>query len=570
MLPQLDESQRRVIEAETSERRFVVAGPGTGKTTTSVALIQEIASREEGSDVAVLYVSFSRAAMRAAFAAFGDAIGELPIEVMAMTLDSLAWQLLDEPLPDHHEPDFDDVVRKATEKIQKDYEGEFDDVVHLIVDEAQDLSLPRRLLLEAVIDKLPSRAGVTIFGDPLQSIFDFHDGGTVPTNAWGDLVASMREKGFTTTYTLDVDHRARRRGPKKVAAVSSTLRTLDAQEARTDELADLLTEFSRMTAEEFAVLARQWKGHTGVLVRTNAEVAYVFDTLVGHGLVCRWREPGRASPAVAPWVASLWRSTGGANVSRDDFARFAADRDDVDVGWFRLLLDEAEQRGRVDWRGLVRAFRGAVDPLRPWFDTSPAAVTVSTIHQAKGLEWDNVAVVAADDLLSAVGSRCPEPEVLFVALSRARERVVLLDWKQPYTRSERALIYQPHPMTGRPLAIRFTPDALRSDRQIGGAPGQRALETANRNSSVEFELLASGQAPWPTYRCLLDGEPVGVTSSGFGQSFARVLRSSGSPWPSLGPVPMDGVETRWSTSSGVELWLQPRLFGIAEITYEKG
>lgn len=197
-------------------------------------------------------------------------------------------------------------------------------------------------------------------------------------------------------------------------------------------------------------------------------------------------------------------------------------------------------------------------------------MTISTIHQAKGLEWDNVAVAGADDLAMTLGARAAEPELLFVALSRARDRVVLLDWQQPYTRRTNGLVFRPHPRRGSPLTVRLTPDALVTDRPIGGGEGQRVLENADRNSLIEFELLASGYAGWPAYRCLVDGQPVGMTSPKFGQSLAELLHSGQRPWPSLGPVPMDGVETRWSIAERVEFWLQPRPFGLADVKYEKG
>lgn len=300
--PLLDESQRRVVGAETSERRIVVAGPGAGKTTTSVALIQEIGSRDTNADRVVLFVSFSRAAMRAAFDAFGNSHADLPVDVLAMTLDSLAWQLTEETAGDG-EPDFEDVVRRAADKLQNDYDGDLDDVVHLIVDEAQDLSAPRRRLLAAVVDRLPDDAGVTVFGDPLQSIYEFFEDDSDGVSAWQDLVDDLHERGIERTYHLDQDHRARRRGPKRIAQASKSLRQLADPSLTADELAELLTSFSRMSVDAFVARASEWKGPTAVLARTNAEVAALFTTLVDHGLNCGWREPGRAGPAVAGWVA---------------------------------------------------------------------------------------------------------------------------------------------------------------------------------------------------------------------------------------------------------------------------
>ncbi|MBM4635773.1 ATP-binding domain-containing protein [Rhodococcus hoagii] len=193
---------------------------------------------------------------------------------------------------------------------------------------------------------------------------------------------------------------------------------------------------------------------------------------------------------------------------------------------------------------------------------------VSTIHQAKGLEWDNVAVVGAHDLLTRVGSRQPECELLYVALSRARDKIVVVDeWRPSYMKSTRTsgVSYQPKPGSNLADAISVTPDCLVSDRMVGGSEGQTILASLDEDALAEFELLASGHADWPTYRCSVAGSAVGVTTPQFGRTLASLPGIRNGAWPQLAPVCIDGVESRWATVDGTSFWLKPRPFGMASI-----
>jgi len=83
-------------------------------------------------------------------------------------------------------------------------------------------------------------------------------------------------------------------------------------------------------------------------------------------------------------------------------------------------------------------------------------------------------------------------------------------------------------------------------------------------------LLASGGAEWPSYRCRVEGEAVGMTTREFGLALVDVLRMRGrtAGWPSLGNVPMDGVETLWAEGGdSLSFWLKPRPFGFSTVDW---
>lgn len=567
-----DASQSELLAGPLDERRIVIAGPGAGKTTVSVLLVSEISKVSRYHERLVLYISFSRAAMNAAFGAFKDVSDDMlssPLDFLPATLDSLAWQITSfDGESNESQPNFDRIVASATAKLIEDYAEELDDVVHLIVDEAQDLSPVRQDLLFAIIDRLPSDAGVTIFGDPMQSIYGFSSLGSCGVEqAWRRLLAGLAERSITKTYRLDGAHRALRAGPRKVASV---LQSLDQPEDALvrEVLDDLMGEFPVWEVSRFVHAAKAWTGTTAVLARTNPGVAALFHALTALGLTCVWNPPSHDGLRVSPAITRLWKLTRGANLTSELFEVGVSADPRIPRDWFASMLGETGNVRAVNWDDFARTLRAPTDRSLPWLGGDQEGVVLSTIHRAKGLEWDNVAVVDGIELISPVGDREPEVELAYVALSRARERIVLLEWNAPFFAVDKKskLGYQPHPRTRRPARVCIVPSFL-AGKKVGGDRGQDVLASCDYNSEMEFELLASGDLGWPVYRCKVGGVAVGVTSDEFGQAFARLLGPGNKRWPNLSPVPIDGVETRWSTLGATEFWLRPRPLGVATISW---
>ncbi|MFI1237280.1 UvrD-helicase domain-containing protein [Nocardia salmonicida] len=574
---EFDEFQQRVLSGDIDARRIVVAGPGAGKTATSVGLIQRLDSEiDPDSDDQIIFVSFSRAAVRAAFDAFASADDDYRSEVAAMTLDSLAWQIADSELDESGSaaPDFDGRIRVATQKLRDHYDGELDHVVHIIVDEAQDLSTVRRELLLTIIDALPVASGVTIFGDPLQSIYDFLDdeettGGEL--SAWDLLIEALAERSITEIFYLENNYRAQRKSARDVVRAERLLRGADSA-TRTALLDELVSDLTHMDLDELALGASTWKGSTAVLARTNADVVWLFDALGRAGLPCTWLSPGRKR-SVAPWVAELWDFTSGKPFTRDIFNEFVSQHGSLSEGAFRDIVHATDAGSFIDWRSFARALSRGIDPVEPWFNVEGGdTVRVSTIHQSKGLEFDNVAVAGSSAMLRPTKG-VPENELLLVALSRGRQKVVVLNQQTPFTRRlpGGGLLYQPHPRTQKATAIAIEPHHLQSDRPVGGEEGRKALRTSARSHPLTFERLSTGGADWPVYRCLIDGHAVGSTTEDFGRNLAQVIIKSGdtTSWPDLGSVFLEGTETCWTTTEGTSFWIKPRPLGFATVEWKR-
>src|SRR5262249_45108504 len=139
----------------------------------------------------------------------------------------------------------------------------------------------------------------------------------------------------------------------------------------------------------------------------------------------------------APWIAQIARGRRGA-ISRTAFERLYDDaslKDDLscDDAW-DLLATVSNDDDRVALDRVANALRDG-----RWPDElnarNTADVLVSTIHRAKGLEFDNV-VIVRDEGWREDADLAEEARVLYVALTRARMYVAHINplftfgWRQ--------------------------------------------------------------------------------------------------------------------------------------------
>ena len=188
-----DARQAVIVCAEPSERLYVNAGPGAGKTHTLIEKIKYLMEEQGVEPDRITVLSFTRAAVsvvqnRLKSAAEKGQIHTLWQDVDVTTFDKLCTRLLyyvAEENGDEAEKkrisklDYDPRIIRAKDLIASDHEL-MSGCDHLIVDETQDLVGPRADLVLEMIGALPETCGFTLFGDRCQSIYEYQvkDGGT--------------------------------------------------------------------------------------------------------------------------------------------------------------------------------------------------------------------------------------------------------------------------------------------------------------------------------------------------------------------------------------------------------
>lgn len=579
----LDETQSLVAGADASRWCVVIAGPGSGKTTVSVSLISHLDKVvPDPEHRTVLYISFSRATIKAAFAGAKQVAEESDLFVDLRTIDSLALYLLNEFSFEHAQsggdPNFERRIVAATGLVQEQGEELLDDICHVIVDEAQDLSASRRDFLIELLKKVPADCGLTLFADPAQAIYQFQDSTSRKsgvkdqqssfTDSWKEFLKEISSIRPTDRVTLDGQYRSRTPAMRSISRRLSASRDADGLITDSLLLDEIQSELPVLTLEGVPEVSKSWRGTTAILTSTNAEALQIFAWLRGRSPV-RIILPRQDRPRLPAWLA-YWESH--PNASGDTFSVQDLFSQSSTIRGFsedeaRQLGLTIEDYGEVRWSDIPKRSENFTSP--PVDSLSEQDLVVSTIHQAKGLEYDNVLIYNPESLISPPTHQSARLEMLFVALSRASSRLVSLEKSDDVrpTRIVKGRPIVPHHHRVSPAYVKVGPADIRNDILIGAKAAQAQLRDHGDSKWVHFEIM-DGSPDVPIYRILLDGTPVGMTTNDFGAEIKSLTRSSRGRWPSLGPVQIDGVESavsyRWNRGRP---FLIPRPLGFASISY---
>jgi DNA helicase-2/ATP-dependent DNA helicase PcrA len=586
-----DASQRAVIAAGPDERLLVVAGAGRGKTEVIAGRIQQLVDEHglQPSDE-VLVLTFSRAAVAAARRRLEDRGNGL---VAVSTFDSFATRVLLEAGEDPSlAGGFDQRVRAATKALREDPPERITELRHVLLDEVQDLVGDRAEFALALLGRLDPDCGFTALGDPLQAIYDWQlDESTSKTSSYGLLERLTTDLGARRT-SLDVDYRARGKDPLAVVALGDEVRRLeDGPEARelVAKVSSTLLDLGPMT--EATNLVDREPRTTAVLCRTNGQALVVSQELRNAGVRHVLRRQ-LVQVGVAAWVGTALGDVNSPNLDKDEVLELvAAATQDIDPTEAWVALKEAERRPRdrelLTLSAVRQALRVGAAPLG-LAASDHASVVVSTVHRAKGLEFDRVIIVPARERGGVDADPATEMRVSYVALSRARDEVYLSS-----APAEAGLVFKPrgvdrwaqHAWQGRRPPRVVSLEALSVDVDVQKptrGPSGTAVEVQAqlRESAIAgapvVGLLESGgeiAAPRFTLHLQDGGAVIGRTSESLGRALARVIRPGyGRDWPralvglavgSVETVAGDPDLTRFAGLPGSGLWLVPRLTGLA-------
>ncbi|MEB8337900.1 ATP-dependent helicase [Streptomyces endophyticus] len=445
--PPLTEEQRAVVEQPWGARVLVTAGAGAGKTHTLVRRLDALCGHEDPEEsleaAEILVLTFSRAAareLRERIARHGDRARR----VRAQTFDAWAYGLLVRAYPDGEwsAAGFEERIRAAADAIDKGALEAGDAVppAHVVIDEVQDLLGQRRELVEALLDIYQDSCGFTVVGDAAQSIYGFQIENPVErADETGRFFDWLRGSYPDELVELHLTENFRATTPEARIALAHGPRlqfVSDADEAETlyEGLRDLLLVPENglgTLADPFTLEGlRVFPGTCAILTRDNRQALAVSGLLHDYGVEHRLRRPLEDRP-VPYWVAELLRRVKSSTITEDRFRSLLADiplpyEPDLDVLWAGL-----RRAARGPGRGVLdlERLRDVVGDGRfpdELADPESAPVVVSTVHRAKGLEFDRV-IVPAPPTVAALrkqhkdGLDLPaEARALYVAMTRAR------------------------------------------------------------------------------------------------------------------------------------------------------
>lgn len=587
--------QLEIINLPADARALISAAAGTGKTHALARRLTRLVD-EDGLTAgdSVLVLSFSRAAVAELRRRISGLAGDARY-AGAATFDSFATRVLAEAEPGGSwtRLDYAGRIRSAVSLLSGDRASDQLRLVrHVLVDEIQDLTGPRAELVMALLQRVD--AGFTLFGDPAQAIYGHEEAAALTAP---DLYARVRHYFGAGLLTLQLtcDHRAVTPQTQAIARIGARLREPEpnhgvaSHELRTILLG--LPSTSLTTARR--MLTRDGTSTTAVLTRTNGEALVLSRALSDGGVPHRHQRRGEDKAAPA-WLSELTTGISETRASRAALAprlEQAAAAMSVSPDWlYGLLRRLGPGRGaEIDLRRMAERVREE-DLPEDLNEVASSPVIVSTIHRAKGLEFDRVLLAGPrDDHASDLGE---ENRVLYVALSRARQEIFHVDRPdtaglrlEPATRrwvrrgfGQARQKVREFEVTGRDTHSVHPAGAWLLRADVGET--QEYLRTVVRpGDPVTLELLA-GQAlaGFPAHYAINhDGHAVGLTSAEFGQLLGRALGApSRAAWPrQIGGLHVELVDTvagdplagRAYGLGDSALWLRIRTFGLGILRF---
>lgn len=425
---ELSPSQLNIIKDKDSKYIVVAAGPGSGKTRILAHKLASLMMMEDVKHEQMLMVTFSRSAATEFKKRLIKLIGNAASFIAIKTFHSFCFDLLGRVGTLERS---DAIIKDAAAKIRSG-EAETGKITKtvLVIDEAQDMDENEYELICALMDYNEDMRVIAV-GDDDQNIFEFRGSDSKymerlirEKNAvMYELVDNYRSKmnlvDFSNQFAKGISHRLKH--TQIVAMQKGNGRIKIVRYSSDNLIAPLVKD----------IVSTELAGTTCVLARTNEEAAQVTGLLKMNGIPARLIQ------------------------SNDEFNLYNL----LEIRTFldHLLLDrDVRVIGEEEWeeakRGLKDQFRGssnlelclnmindfeAVNPkykyatdleifvreskMEDFYGEKTETVFVSTMHKAKGREFDNVFLLL--DRYDMEGMGDENRRLLYVALTRAKSNM---------------------------------------------------------------------------------------------------------------------------------------------------
>lgn len=425
---ELSPAQLRIIKDQENKTLVVAAGPGSGKTRVLVHKLASLLLLEDVKHEQLLMLTFSRAAAAEFKQRLMRLIGNAARFIEIKTFHSYCFDLLGRvgTLEKSGE-----ILREAVIKIKEGAvePGRITKTV-LVIDEAQDMDSDEFALICALMEHNEDMRVMAV-GDDDQNIFAFRGASaqymtallTQHGGVLHELLENYRSKAglvhFTNGWVVRLSQRLKKTPIRPMQQDSGTIRVVRHPDT------PLLLPF----VEDIA--GTKLAGLNGVLVKTNEEALQAASLLAQKGLPVRLIQSNEgfnlsSLAEIRFFMTSLNPSAQVYTLSEEDWSRAKrtlADRYGRSANYetCRSLIQAFEKshpdrRFRSDLEVFIRESR-----LEDYIGTSTETLLVSTMHKAKGREFDQVFLLLDQFQLNDED----DIRLLYVAMTRAKSSLII-------------------------------------------------------------------------------------------------------------------------------------------------
>lgn len=424
----LSERQKEIISDKESRCIVVAAGPGSGKTRVLVHKLASLLTLEDVKHEQLLMLTFSRAAATEFKQRLITLIGSPAYYVEIKTFHSYCFDLLGRI---GNLENVGNIVSHAAEMImQGEVEPSKIGKTVLVIDEAQDMSADEYALVKALMDNNEDLRVIAV-GDDDQNIFEFRGSDSKYlyqlANENGSRLIEMtdnyRSSLRVVEFANDFAQRSIRHRMKQTPIVSKS--SIDGQVCITHHLSDCMYQ---PLVEQ--LLSQSHGVSTCVLTQTNEQAVILTALLQRNGVnskliqsmdgfrfgflaeikyFMKYINKRTATPRISD---TLWQEA--------KQATFAYYERSTALQYVKRCLQLFEQTNRAKYKTdfMDYVYESSVEDF---FDITGATTVVSTIHKAKGREFDDVYMLVADN---------PKKDealmrALYVGITRAKKRLFI-------------------------------------------------------------------------------------------------------------------------------------------------
>ncbi len=423
----LSDAQKDIVNDDFSDCIVVAAGPGSGKTRALVHKLASIIILEDVKYEQLLMLTFSRAAAVEFKSQLEPLIGNAVRYVEIKTFHSYCFDLLGRV---GNLDEAGDIVKKALEKIKKgEVENSRVSKTVVVIDEAQDMDENEFNLLRALIAYNVNMRVIAV-GDDDQNIFEFRGSDS-------KYLKSLITDYGAKKYDLLENYRSRANIVALANAFAGTItERIKKQPIISVSRENGIVEITKHASKNLEIplinnIKGAFKGGTaGVLTNTNDEALRITGLLIREGLRARLIQSNEGfdlydlsefrcflkatgKDASTPFISdSEWNE--GIERLKKTFSQSAC------LGACLDLLDDFERQHEAKYKNDLEIFIREAQ-LEDYFKLKQDEIAVSTIHKAKGREYDSVFMMLNATRFETDADR----RKVYVGITRAKQELYI-------------------------------------------------------------------------------------------------------------------------------------------------
>lgn len=432
----LSVNQLEIVNDAQHQHIVVAAGPGSGKTRVLVHKLASLLLAEDVKHEQLLMLTFSRAAATEFKKRLMELIGNAAAFIEINTFHSYCFDLLGRV---GNIGQSGDIVKTAVEKIRNgDIETNRITKTVLVVDEAQDMNADEFALVKELMEA-NEEMRVILVGDDDQNIYGFR-------GADSRYMQHLLTEDNAVKYELTENYRSKANivtvANQWVATIRQRLKTQPGFSSKKPDALINITEYSTnnlLVPVAEAVRTTDLSGTTCILTKTNEEAMLLAGLLQKQGMPAKLIQSNDgfslsnlyelryfSNAVLANEDSPLIHNNEWSNAVQQ-LNQHAGKSNKLDLA--RNVIKAFEQvnerrKYKSDWKAFL-----AESKMEDFVTADTETIYVSTIHKAKGKEFDNLFIV----LNQLKADTDEQKRQLYVAITRAKNNLHI-HYNQQYLR----------------------------------------------------------------------------------------------------------------------------------------